>query len=360
MNETFCIVGAGGFGLMTAMHLRETYKDAKITIFDINKELSSTVNGGNGILNESMDINLKDMINSFSINLLNIPYKFDFYMIHFINYIFNNSKNRAIIKQISSNVNNDCPTSDYYPKNYWDEIINKLMDNNIKIVNMTEIIDYKYNDKIIIVDNNKNEYECDKLILCTGGNLKLIKKKYYHKFIDIFSGYSSIVKVKNVPKCFYYKDGIFITPYSNDEIKITFKLQLGTKNDNYYINNNNKIICFIKENPEIKKLGFISINNMWRGSRAISYDIIPFIEQVDKNIYWLSGGSYLGTHLANNFGKWMVDYISNKPFLGLPNNFDPTIKRLKNIRRKYIIRLIIFITLIILVILVIQYKIEKN
>ena len=143
--STFCIVGSGGFGLMTALHLRETYKDAKIIIFDKNKQVSATVNGGNGILFESMDIKLKDVINSLSINLFNIPFKFDFYIIHLINYIFNNSKNRELIKKISTNTNNkDCSKSDYYPKNYWEEITNRLINNNIKINDMTQIIDYKY------------------------------------------------------------------------------------------------------------------------------------------------------------------------------------------------------------------------
>ena len=48
--KIFCIVGAGSFGLMCALNLRETYKNAKIIIFDKNKDLSSSVNGGNGML----------------------------------------------------------------------------------------------------------------------------------------------------------------------------------------------------------------------------------------------------------------------------------------------------------------------
>ncbi len=355
---TFCIVGAGGFGLMTALHLRETYKDANIMIFDINKSLSSTINGGNGMLNYTMDIPIKDIINEFNIDLLNLPDKFEFYMIHFINYIFNNNENRQIITKISSNTtNNECNKSDYYPNNYWDILMKKIIDNNINIINRTEIIDYKYNNnKIIIIDNNNKEYECDKLILCTAGKLNLIKQKKYHKYIEIFSGYSSIIEVKNVPKCFYYKNSIFITPYSNNEIKITFKLKAASSNGNYFIKPNhieyNELYKYIQNNVEIKKLGLIEIKNIWRGSRAMSYDILPFIEEVDKNVFWLSGGSYMGTHMANNFGKWMVEFINNKPFTNLPSYnkklFNPKLERLKIIKRTYYIRfyiIIIFITI---------------
>ena len=111
---------------------------------------------------------------------------------------------------------------------------------------------------------------------------------------------------------------------------------------------------FIKNNPEIQRLGLISIKNLWRGSRAMTYDIMPFIANIDINIYLLTGGGYMGTHMANRFSKWIVELISNKPFSMLPrhNNkiFDPTINRLELIRSKYyfwIILLILFVYIII-------------
>ena len=331
---------------MTALYLRETHKDANITIFDINKDLSATINGGNGILYYSINVPFNNLSNSFNVNLCNIATNFDFYLIHALNYFFNNKKNRNLIKEISEKTDNQCSDSDYYSKDYWNKIIDKLVENNIKIINMTEIIDYKYENNKIKIMSKDNQYECDKLILCTAGNLNLIKNKCYHKFIQVFSGYSAIVEVKNVPKCFYYKDYIFITPYSETEIKITLQqLDIGFKNKNY-MDNNSCIINIIKNNPEIKRLGLISIKNIWRGSRAMSYDIMPFIEQVDTNVYWLSGGGYMGTHMANNFGKWMVEYIDKKPFTGLPKNYEPTLKRLQNIRKKY---LLIIITLVIII-----------
>jgi L-2-hydroxyglutarate oxidase LhgO len=42
--NTFCIIGAGAFGLMTAIQLRKKYTNAKIIIFDINKNLSHLLN----------------------------------------------------------------------------------------------------------------------------------------------------------------------------------------------------------------------------------------------------------------------------------------------------------------------------
>ncbi len=363
----FCIIGAGAFGLMTALHLRETYANAKIIIFDKNKNLSASVNGGNGMLKYNQKYKVKDINKSISINFSRIPYNFEFYLFHLINQITSNKINREIIKKIAieEEEEEECENSDNFPYNYWDKITEKLIKNNVEIINNTEIINYVYkNDKIILYSKNNKEYICDKLILCTASNLNLVKNNYYHKFIEAFSGYSAIVELKSPINCFYYKDNIFFTPYNNNLVKITFKLEIGFKNENYFVDNKNKeynkISNFIISNPEIQRLGLISIKNIWHGSRAMTYDIIPFISRIDTNVYLLTGGGYMGTHMANRFGKWMVELLSNKPFSDIPihNNilFNPTIKRLEIIRSKYYFWILIFILLIYFIIYFKKYN----
>jgi glycine/D-amino acid oxidase-like deaminating enzyme len=375
MNNNFCIIGAGSFGLMTALHLRKTYKNANITIFDINKNLSASVNGGNGIIDYEKDIRFKnisftDIKKIVSINFSNVIMNVEFYIFHLINQILNNNSNRQLIKKITFEDENEieCETSDYYPYDYWDNLTDKLIKQNIKIKNMTEIINYIHKDnQIIISSKDGEEYICDKLILCTAGNLNLVKNNYYHKFIEIFSGYGAIIEVKNPPKCFYYNNAMFVTPYNNNLVKITFKVEVGSNNANYNIDKThskyNEIEKYIKNNVEIQNLGLINIINIWRGSRAMTYDTIPFIDQVDKNVYLLTGGGYIGTHMSYNFGKWLVELIDNKPFTELPvhNNktFDPTLNRLVKIRNKYYF-IIILIVLIIIIIIRIRIKKLKN
>jgi glycine/D-amino acid oxidase-like deaminating enzyme len=127
--------------------------------------------------------------------------------------------------------------------------------------------------------------------------------------------------------------------------------------------NYEKVEEYIRNNKEIENLGLIEIKNIWRGSRAMTYDTIPFINQVDQNVYLLTGGSYIGTHMASNFGKWMVELIMNKPFSNLPmiDNipFDPTIKRLETLRKKYYFILVAILILLILVIIGIKNN-KKN
>jgi hypothetical protein len=361
MNNIYCIIGAGSFGLMTALQLRNTYKNAKIIIFDKNKDLSSSVNGGNGIINNNLDISYKNIKNVLSINYSNKNYNIEFYLIHSINYLFNNiltNSNKKIIDKISIN-NTDkifCENTSYYKYDYWENIINKLPEYNIELKNMTEIINYKYKDNnIIITSINNEEFVCNKLILCTAGDLNLVKNKYYHKFIEIFSGYICIIEVKNPPKCFILKDNMFITPYYDNYIKISLGIEINSINTSHNIDINDKIYDKISEkvknNKYIQNLGIISIKNIWKGSRAMTYDTIPFIDEIDKNIYLFTGGSYNGAFTAYNFAKWMVELIDNKSFTNLPiiNNklFNPKLNRLENIKIKYY-------TLFILLLLVIM------
>ena len=367
--NTFCIIGAGAFGLMSALNIRKNYKNAKIIIFDKNKNLSASVNGGNGMLKyvEKYKFNkISDISKSININFARIPYNFEFYLFHLINQLTSNKNNRELIKKIAveEDEEEECEKSDYFPYNYWEKITDELIKSNVEIINNTEIINYEYkNNKIKLYSKNNDEYICDKLILCTAADLSLVKNNYYHKFIEVFSGYSAIVELKMPINCFYYKHNMFFTPYQNNLVKLTFKLDIGYnyKNESMNINENkNKnIVDFIKNNPEIERLGLISIKNIWRGSRAMTYDIMPFIANIDSNVYLLTGGGYMGTHMANRFSQWLVELISNKSFSNLPkhNNkiFDPTINRLELIRSKYYFWILIFIIVIILII----YKLRK-
>ncbi len=359
--DIYCIIGAGAFGLMCAYNIRKSNINAKIIIFDINKNLSSSVNGGNGMLKYIENYGIKDINKSLSINFSRIPYNFEFYLFHLMNQSKNNNTyNRELIKKIAieEEEEEECENSDYFPYNYWDKLTDKLIKSNVEIINNTEIVDYTYNNnKIIIYSKNNDEYICDKLILCTAGNLNLVKNNYYHKFIEVFSGYSAIVEVKTPIKCFYYKHNMFFTPYNNNLVKLTFKVDIGFENKNYFVDKTNEkyniIVDYITNNEEIKNLGLISIKNIWRGSRAMTYDIIPFISKIDKNVYLFTGGGYMGTHMANKFGMWMVEMINNKPFSGLPiqNNiiFDPTIQRLERFRSKFYFFLILLILFILII-----------
>ncbi len=328
----YIIVGAGGFGLFTALNLRKLDKNATIKIIDKDKSNSSTVNGGNGII--SITPKPSSLFNFISsqkyktplyINKINNLY---WYIIYAINNLFNDNKKKII--ELTGEDN------EYHEYNYWDKIYKLCEENNIEIIE-DNIKDY--DNKTLYGNNN---YNYDKLILATGADLSLIKNKCYKSYINIFSGVATIVRVKNIPNKFYFSNDIFITPYKEDTIKVTCLLQFG---DDLNINKE-KIYEYIKSNAEINKLGFIEIINYWEGSRAMSYDTIPFYTKLpsnNDNVYWFSGGSYLGAHTCELFSEKLADYIIN----GKTDNYY-TLKRLIQIKKTYTVYFIIIIILILI------------
>ena len=366
----YIIVGGGGFGLHTALNLRFNDKDANIIIFDKNIQMSSTINSGNGLIKKSISYihNLKfnDMIairekNKYSgaIYLHKIN-NIEWAIVYLLNYFLKSKQSRDIINKISSKYveYKECKDTHFNDPDYWPNIIKSCKDNRIDIIDKTEIINYDYNlnksgDKTgkINVKTTDKVYQCDKLILSTAENLDLIKNDYYHKFIECFSGLMITVRVKNKPKCYSYSNGMFICPYKENMIKIGTRLEWGYNKGQYNIDKTDpefqEIIKFVLKNKDLEQFGIISFENIWRGTRAMTYDILPFFSMIDKDVYWISGGNFLGTHLAQAYGKWLGQTIENKPLTDLPKDFDPTLERLINIRRKIISVILIILTLII-------------
>ncbi len=338
----YIIIGAGGFGLYTALNLRKLDKNSIIKIIDKDKKKSATVKGGNGIT--SITPKPKNLFNFISIRrsckyktplYINNINNISWYFFYIINNLFND--NRKKIFELTGE------SEEYHEYNYWDNIYKLCEENNIEIIE-DEI--KNYDDKIIYGNNN---YNYDKLILATGSDFSLLKdnecNKEYINYINLFSGVAVIVKVKNVPNKFYFANDVFITPYKDDTVKITCLLQLGNVSDI----NKEKIKEYIKNNLEVKKLGFIDIIDYWEGSRAVTYDTIPFytklINKNNDNIYWISGGSFLGSHTCELFGEKLAEYI-------IYNKTDEyfTLKRLIKIKKTYTVYFIIIILIIILII----------
>ncbi len=328
---TYIIVGAGGFGLFTALNIRKLDKYATIKIIDKDKLNSASVNGGNGITN--ITPSPKNIFNFISFTKYKKPVyfnkiKLEWFTIYLINNLFNNKKNRDKIYKLAGSNN------DYYKPDYWDSIYKSCEENKIEII-QDNITEYHNKDNRIILND---KYICDKLILATGSDLSLVDK-YYHDYIGIFSGVAAIVKVKNVPKEFYFANDIFVTPYKDNTVKITCLLQFG---DDIKVDRE-KIETYLKNNEEIKKLEFIELLDVWEGKRAMTYDTLPFYTKLKKDVYWISGGSFLGTHLSELYGTKLANYIIYDY-----NNKFYKLKRLSNIRMKYYFVLILIVFLIIL------------
>jgi hypothetical protein len=116
-------------------------------------------------------------------------------------------------------------------------------------------------------------------------------------------------------------------------------LEIGYNKGNYVITENNfeynQIINYIMEIKELQQYTIISIEKIWRGTRAVTYDTLPFFTKLEEHVYWFTGGSFAGCRVAQVYSKWFADYIFNKPYRNLIDDFDPTIDRLHILRFKY-------------------------
>ena len=125
------IIGAGGFGLFTALYIRKLDKKSIIRIIDKDKNNSATVNGGNGIISITPKPNNLFNFISFKskyttplyINNIN---NYSWYLIHIINNLFNNNKKKIL--ELTGEDN------EYHEYNYWDKIYKLCEQNNIEII----------------------------------------------------------------------------------------------------------------------------------------------------------------------------------------------------------------------------------
>lgn len=341
----YIIIGAGSFGLNTALQLRK-YTKSKIIIIDKNNDLSASKNGGNGFITE-----IKPPSDLFSFK----KYKSNLYIEKFVNkswvfyFIINNliNNNRKRLNEILlSDRKLICQKSAFVKKDHWTTLEEQCKEKGIDIINNIEVVDWKRKKGKIKVYSKKYVFTCDKLILCTGFKLNLVKNKYYHKFINNISGISVILTVKNQPKCYYYSNGFFITPYETDKIKITCHMEYGLENPEpkYIVGEEyNAVVDYVLSHNEIKKYDVVNTGKIWRGTRALTYDMIPFFTSIDKNVYWFSGGGFVGSSMSRVFSKWFVEYLFGIRQFKI---VEPTIYRLeKSIRNIKISIIIIMITM---------------
>lgn len=378
----YIIIGGGCFGLHTAFFLSEIKKDAKILIIDNNNKQNATNNSGLGSLKYIPTFNLSKLIEfNKSIELKSVDIS---WMPYFSTQnIFNMSNNREKMVKISDlnfkllkkygliNDNNytNCKKTDFYSKYYFNELKDRLeRRRNVDFLDDL-VISYKaiqssyyYKPSSYIVKTSKSDfYYCEKLIITTGALVdKLLQKNSIMRGLTKpVSGYSIDLVLDesiDIPTCFYMKNNIFITPIdkANRIVRITCKIIFDKEPSSTFITDMNtkevkNVLKLISSNG-IKWKKIISI---WKGSRPMTYDSLPFIGEEENGVYVMSGGSFIGTHFSGIFSFWLINFIHNIRDYRLNYNqinLDPFYSRLTTSRRKTNKNFIIFILSIVVLI----------
>ncbi len=381
----YIIVGGGCFGLHTAFFLSElefkTKKQhPKILILDPNTTINSTTHSGLGTLKYAPDTSpakLWSLRKSFEfkgIDLSWLPY-------FLYENAFNMANNREMMIKLSKyseklsyfyNLTNEdnytqCEEqkTSYYHKNYFKNLKKRLLLTKNVVFLPEKVLNYKiidtYNDGYR-VNTDKNIFTCNKLILTPGTALNklLPKQSNAYNIIRPVNGYSVDLELNNkttMPDCFYMNGNTFITPLDKEKhhIRVTCKIIIGEEETSEYLplntENNSKINKELQNVLELLKENGITwkrIIRVWKGSRPMTYDSLPFINKEATNLYSMSGGSFIGTHFSATYAYWMAQYVLYGDISKntLINNFNPFLSRLINIRSN-LSKNVILLTLII-------------
>ena len=386
----YIIVGGGCFGLHTAFFLSElgfkTKKQhPKILILDPNTTINATTHSGLGTLKYAPDTSpakLWSLRKSFEfkgIDLSWLPY-------FLYENAFNMANNREMMIKLSKYsekllklynlINNDNYTqceeqkTSYYHKNYFKNLKSRLsLTRRIDFVpeKVTNYANIRTNNGYII-QTNKTKYICKTLILTPGTVLHKLLPKHSksHNMIKPVNGYSVDLELNNktnMPDCFYMNGNTFITPLDKEKrhIRVTCKIIIGEEETSQYLplntENNSNINTNTNTNKELQNvlellkengITWKRIIRVWKGSRPMTYDSLPFINKEARNLYSMSGGSFIGTHFSATYAYWLAQYVLYGDISKntLITNFNPFLSRLINIRSN-LTKNVILLTLII-------------
>ena len=155
-----CFIGGGVSSFYASLLLKRKYKDLSITIFESRSsalsKLKASGNGRCNILNYSDDPNNYNNKNFVKFYLTNLPFKkqeellnsFSIYLKDIKGYLYPISESSNTVYKI---------------------LLDQIKKENIEIIYDHKLINFEKTNKFKLYFDNKKIYECDKLILSTGG-----------------------------------------------------------------------------------------------------------------------------------------------------------------------------------------------
>ena len=196
-NNKVAIIGGGASGIFCAIILKKLNKNLDVTIYEaqskIGKKILQTGNGKCNLSNTNLTVNeyntdlVKDLIKEFDSNKL-------------IN----------ILNEMGLMVRID-DEGRIYPYSekattVLDVFLKQITDLKINVITECYINNIKYNqDEYTIIDNNKNSYYCNYLIIATGGcssinysyNTNALVKKLKHNVSELFPSLCALKTKQN-------------------------------------------------------------------------------------------------------------------------------------------------------------------
>lgn len=292
-NNKVAIIGGGASGIFCAIILKKLNKNLDVTIYEaqskIGKKILQTGNGKCNLSNTNLTVNeyntdlVKDLIREFDSNKL-----------------------IKILNEMGLMVRID-DEGRIYPYSekattVLDIFLKQLNDLKVNVITDCYINNIKYNNSYYTIsDNNKNNYNCDYLIIATGGcssinynyNTNVLVNKLNHSVSDLFPSLCALKTKQNTKHLSGIRVKCKASIIVNGEVKHQTKGEVLFKDDGlsgiaifilskYYEKNKNCVVSLdlfdvsTKEELNNKLYNNDSLENNLLGyfPKMINYDII--------------------------------------------------------------------------------------
>ena len=166
-----------------------------------------------------------------------------------------------------------------------------------------------------ILQTNKNEYEFDDIILCTGVETERFRRKFGDSFrIYPVKGYSVTVDLEDdksresAPFVSLLDDpSKLVASRLGNRLRVAGTAELAGYNKDIRSNRIKPLLNWINDLfPEVNTKNYLP----WTGLRPMSSDMVPIIrESKRKNVFYNSGLGHLGWNMGTYSGKLAADLV---------------------------------------------------
>lgn len=313
MQKKHIIIGAGISGISLAHNLKKLNPNDEVIIFDKNYEESASFNANmifitKHIINRPLDI-LYDLFELLHIENFPLIWCVHFMLVQLVFFWYS-----LLINNYFSSLNfmpierSRCNNTIKYDIMQYRNLVRSFQ------ILKKEFESYTIDDDKKIVVNG--EFTCDFLYICTA---------LPHTFTASIGSDVLYVKVDKVTIDCLIRDGQYwMVPLDNDIVKISF---------NIYVNMSLHKTPTINDNVigllERYGMKYIETTHSWAGDRSCSLDLLPYYFTKNKNVYVITGGSFLGFNTLPAISAKIAYIVNNKKIPKNLTKYDLSVNRIR-------------------------------
>lgn len=193
---------------------------------------------------------------------------------------------------------------------YMQALMESVLKRKIELITRIEVISIDYSDNQYVIHTNKDSFYADELIICAGAwSGRLLQQMGYEIETHPVKGEVKLVQSDQplLKETIFNVNGCYIVPKSND----TYLIGATSEFDKWTTDNTEDNLFWLDEQsqlllPELKKASLIKT---WTGIRPITPNAIPYMGEINRQLYVSTGHYRNGILLSPLIGKYMAQMI---------------------------------------------------